>query len=102
MINSSNYDPSVSYPISYYTDEHADDLIIDLLEGAFDPNPHDVLGVSNLTLFNGKALGTNISGNSLYISTTLYQYLPFGSHETLVYRYDIVDGSGARSAKLPL
>lgn len=95
----SNYDPYNSYPIYYSVDEDSTDFIIDLLEGSYDPDPLDILNVSSFSLISGNQAGVYYSGNSLSISPNTYSYLPYGYYETLLFGYNIIDGSGGSVAQ---
>ena len=65
---------------------------INLLQGASDPNG-DSLNVANLSLQSGDASGITDNGNSLGISPNAYTGLKANETETVVYNYQVTDGT---------
>ena len=74
-------------------------ISIDLLEHASDVDTGDVLSVANLTLNSGNAVGVSSSENSVSIDPDVYDYLPDGQTEIIVYNYDVIDGNGGSTAQ---
>ena len=66
---------------------------INLLTGASDAD-EDALTVDALSLSSGDDSGVTVSGSTLDVDTTAYQYLGEGDTETLNYTYNIIDGNG--------
>ncbi|WP_437883338.1 retention module-containing protein [Pseudomonas sp. LRF_L74] len=87
--------PVVSAAIDFSTHEDAPRQVLDLLSNASDPDRGDVLKVENLQE-TGKqdSGGVSLSGNTLQIDPSHYNYLSSGEQVELKFTYDISDGKG--------
>ncbi|WP_236209959.1 retention module-containing protein [Metapseudomonas otitidis] len=87
--------PVVTGAISVGTDEDAAGQVIDLLAKASDTDANDVLNVVNLRETSGNdASGVTVSGNTLVLDPSAYNYLAKGEKVTLTYEYQVSDGHG--------
>ncbi|WP_165672167.1 retention module-containing protein [Metapseudomonas otitidis] len=87
--------PVVTGAISVGTDEDAAGQVIDLLAKASDTDAKDVLNVVNLRETSGNdASGVTVSGNTLVLDPSAYNYLAKGEKVTLTYEYQVSDGHG--------
>ena len=94
-IAGTNDDPIVAGGVetSASEDDNAP-LIVDLLDGASDPDDGDTLHVAGLALVSGDASGVTVDGDSLTVDPDAYNYLASGESAVIIYDYDIVDGNG--------
>ncbi len=91
-VSGTGHHPEVIGPIWVSPTEQNSAFTVDLLLGASDADPGDILSVSGLTLDSGDPRGMSQPGaNSLRIDPSAYNYLDAGETETIVYTYDIVD-----------
>ncbi|WP_346842270.1 retention module-containing protein [Metapseudomonas otitidis] len=87
--------PVVTGAISVGTNEDAAGQVIDLLAKASDTDAKDVLNVVNLRETSGNdASGVTVSGNTLVLDPSAYNYLAKGEKVTLTYEYEVSDGHG--------
>ncbi len=93
-VTGANDGPSVAGVIAETASEDAASFSVDLLQGASDPDASDVLNVAGLTLDSGDASGVTVDTNSLTIDLSAYNHLAAGESETIVYRFNVVDGNG--------
>ncbi|MCP3869100.1 MAG: hypothetical protein GY703_13555, partial [Gammaproteobacteria bacterium] len=101
-ISGVNDTPVVGAIVSNAT-EDAVDYTIDLLSNSSDADTSDSLSVSNLSLVNGNAAGiTNSGDGTLSINPNAYNNLAQGESEVVTYRYDVSDGTVARSTTVTL
>ncbi len=89
-----NDDPEVSGTISVTATEDDGTVLVDLLDGASDPDSSDTLSVDGLTLIHGDASGITDNGDSLTIDTSAYNSLAEGENAVIQYTYSVIDGNG--------
>jgi ELWxxDGT repeat protein len=93
-----NQSPTTAGPISSITNEDDIPYIIDLLSGASDPDPGDVLSVTNVVI-TGDASGLTLDGNSLHVDPAAYNHFAVGESVVVEVDYVIVDGQGGSLAQ---
>ncbi|NNC98270.1 MAG: tandem-95 repeat protein, partial [Gammaproteobacteria bacterium] len=92
-VTDQNDAPVVSAAIEDETSENAG-LSVDLLQNASDQDG-DTLSIANVVETSGNdASGVSISGSTLTVDMTTYDYLAEGETVVLVYTYDVEDGNG--------
>lgn len=82
------------------TTENGDVETFDLLNGAYDPDTHDVLSAKNIVATGKDPLGNivdvtgavTINGNSVTIDPEFFSHLSTGQSVTVVVNYDLSDG----------
>ncbi|MGB1270887.1 MAG: cadherin-like domain-containing protein, partial [Endozoicomonas sp.] len=95
-VTGTNDEPEVSQSIEVVSEEDADAFAVDLLEHASDVDRSDSLSVlaDSITLISGDARGVQVGSNQLLVQPHLYNNLPAGEQEIIVYRYTLEDGEG--------
>ncbi len=94
-IEGRNDAPAITTAIEVTSHEDARAFTIDLLANASDVDLSDALDISNLKLVGtGDTAGVSLSGNSLQISPSAYDYLAAGEKLVLTYSYDVIDNNG--------
>jgi VCBS repeat-containing protein len=91
-----NDGPSVSAAVASTALEDESAYVIDLLQGASDPDASDVLHVANVT---GLADGMTLVGDTLQIDPSAYGSLAVGEHADITINYDVVDGNDGTVAQ---
>ncbi len=91
-VNAVNAAPDVGDIVRAAPTEDDAPIIVDLLEGASDPDG-DTLTVVNLALLSGNDIGVTINGTVLEIDPSAYNSLAVGTTESIRYRYDVSDGA---------
>lgn len=100
-----NDEPLFEGDVSGSSSEDDAGFVVDLLEGASDPDTNDVLIVADLTLTGGDATGVTVVGTTLSVDPSAYNYLAAGEHAKITYSYLIEDGNGGslpRSATITI
>ncbi|WP_197997606.1 Ig-like domain-containing protein [Gimesia panareensis] len=93
-VSGANDAPTVDASIRVTLSEDDSVKVVDLLTGASDADQHDSLSVSDLTLKSGDAGGVSLSGDSLEIDASYYEYLNPDETAVISYDYQIDDGFG--------
>ncbi|WP_371396666.1 cadherin-like domain-containing protein [Fretibacter rubidus] len=88
-----NSAPTVTGDITAGATEDDAIFTVDLLEGATDVDG-DTLSVTNFGLVSGDDSGVSFNGETLDIDPSVYNYLPIGAIEEIVFQYIIEDGQG--------
>jgi hypothetical protein len=91
-----NNAPTLERPLSVTLSEFDPDAVVDLLNGASDPDG-DVLDAINIALVSGSDRGISIddTNDRLLISPSEYSDLSAGESEFVIFEYDIFDGVDA-------
>ena len=95
-ITGENDAPTVTGGVSGGSTEDDMAFSIDLLANASDPDTSDVLNVgpASFVTLSGDDSGVTVNGNFLDVDPNAYNYLAVGETETIVIRYNVVDGNG--------
>ena len=95
-IEGRNDAPVVNSAISAMATEDESEFMVDLLDHASDVDASDVLSVVNLAV-TGDAVGVRVNpdNNTLSVDPSFYNHLGVGETETIVFSYNVSDGSGA-------
>ena len=93
-ITGSNDGPQVTASVNAEASEDDSTFSVDMLSGVTDVDDAQNLSVSNLSLVSGDDQGVTVSGNQLQVDPSFYQSLAEGESESLVYVFDVEDGSG--------
>ena len=75
----------MSGPVATTHSEDGALAVIDLLSGATDPNPADILSAVNLTLVSGDAAGISLGTNELTLDPDAYNHLAVNENEVISY-----------------
>ncbi|WP_226700156.1 Ig-like domain-containing protein [Qipengyuania gaetbuli] len=94
-----NDTPEVGAPVEASGDQNDANFVVDLLDGASDPDRGDVLSVANFAVVGGNGTGMALVGNSLSVDPSAYDYLALGESETVDFTYEVVDAYGASVAQ---
>ncbi len=89
-----NNPPIVSGNVQATANEDQSPFSVNLLTGASDVDPGDVLHVANLTLVAGTGAGITLVGNLLTVDPQAYNSLAQGAVATVQYAFDVVDSYG--------
>ncbi|QEG02501.1 Serine-aspartate repeat-containing protein D precursor [Stieleria maiorica] len=99
-INGANDAPEVDAAVSVTVTEDDASTNVDLLDGASDPDNGDSVAVDSLTLRSGDDSGISANGsNGLTIDPSVYNSLPVGQSEVIIYDYNLIDGNGGTTAQ---
>ena len=85
--------PMVSGPVTAVTDEDAAALVVNLLQGASDPDQGDVLSVTGFSQIGGRAVSVTRNGSALTIDPAQLNDLAAGESATLTFGYGVTDGT---------
>ncbi|MBP2310693.1 tandem-95 repeat protein [Azospirillum melinis] len=92
--------PVVAGPVSATTDEDAVPLVVNLLQGASDPDQGDVLSVTGFSQTGGRAVSVTRNGSTLTIDPAQFNDLAAGETATLTFGYGVTDGTAATAQTL--
>ncbi|CAO3433711.1 beta strand repeat-containing protein [Azospirillum endophyticum] len=84
--------PVVSGPVTAVTDEDAVALVVNLLQGASDPDLGDALSVTGFSQIGGRAASVSRTGGLLSFDPAQFNNLGAGQSETLTFAYGVADG----------
>ncbi|MDB2384274.1 Ig-like domain-containing protein, partial [Endozoicomonas sp.] len=94
-VTGSNDGPQVESSITQEVEESDSEFTVNLLSGVTDVDDAENLQVTNFSLVSGDGSGARLSGNQLVVTPQDYGALAAGESESLVYEFDVQDGSGA-------
>ncbi|WP_376958202.1 cadherin-like domain-containing protein [Azospirillum sp. A26] len=92
--------PVVSGPVTAVTDEDAAALVVNLLQGASDPDQGDVLLVTGFSQTGGRAVSVTRNGSALTIDPGQFNDLAAGESATLTFGYGVTDGIATTAQSL--
>ncbi|WP_246015744.1 beta strand repeat-containing protein, partial [Azospirillum griseum] len=84
--------PVASGPVTAATDEDAAALVVNLLQGASDPDLIDVLSVTGFSQTGGRAVSVTRTGGTLTLDPAQFNDLAAGESATLTFGYGVTDG----------
>ncbi|NYZ22635.1 beta strand repeat-containing protein, partial [Azospirillum oleiclasticum] len=87
--------PVLTGPLTVTTNEDAGPLLVDLLQGASDPDTSDTLSVTGVTRTGGRAVSFSSTGGVLTLDPGQFNDLGVGESETVTFGYSIGDGAAS-------
>ena len=87
--------PVVTGPLAVTTNEDADPLLVDLLQGASDPDTSDTLTVATFAQTGGRAVSFSSTGGVLTLDPGQFNDLGVGESETVTFGYSVGDGTAS-------
>jgi VCBS repeat-containing protein len=92
--------PVVSGPVSAATNEDAAPLVVNLLQGATDPDQGDTLTVTSFSQTGGRTVSVTRTGGALALDPAQFNDLAAGESATLTFGYGVTDGSATTAQTL--
>ncbi|WP_349601045.1 cadherin-like domain-containing protein [Azospirillum argentinense] len=83
--------PVVAAPLTAVTDEDAAPLVVNLLQGASDPDRGDTLAISGFSQTGGRTVSVTRTGSTLTLDPAQFNDLGEDESETLTFAYGIID-----------
>ena len=87
--------PIMAAPLTVTTDEDSGPLVVNLLQGASDPDQGDTLAISGFSQTGGRAVSVTRTGSTLTLDPGQFNDLGVGQSATLTFAYGVSDGGAA-------
>ncbi|RTR11631.1 beta strand repeat-containing protein, partial [Azospirillum griseum] len=92
--------PVVAGPVTAATDEDAVPLVVNLLQGASDPDLADTLSVTGFSQTGGRTVSFTRTGGTLTLNPAQFNDLAAGQSATLTFGYGVTDGTATTAQTL--
>ncbi len=92
--------PAISAPLTATTNEDAAPLVVNLLQGATDPDQGDTLNVTGFTQTGGRTVSVTRTGGALTLDPAQFNDLAAGESAVLTFAYGVTDGAATTAQTL--
>jgi VCBS repeat-containing protein len=92
--------PVASGPVNAATNEDAAPLVVNLLQGASDPDQGDTLTVTSFSQTGGRTVAVTRTGGALTLDPAQFNDLAAGETATLTFGYGVTDGTATTAQTL--